>query len=67
MLCAKTVGTVTGDVERRRVIDIQRHAVRALVEAQLQHHLGEEYRLLLRCQSYGHELCLHRGLCGQPL
>ena len=35
VLCARTVGTVAGDVQRRRVIDIQRHAAEALVEAQL--------------------------------
>ena len=67
MLCARNVGTVAGDVRRRRVIDKQRHAAGAFVEAQLQHHVGEEYRLLLYCQSHCHDLCLHRGLCGQPL
>ena len=67
MLYARTVGTVAGDVQRRRVLDIRRHAAEALSEAQLQHHVGAEYRLLLHCQSHCHELFLHRGLCGQPL
>ena len=66
MLYARNVGTVAGDVQRR-VIDKQGHAAEALVEAQLQHHVEEEYRPLLHCQSRRHELCLHRGLCGQPL
>ena len=30
MLCARNVGTVAGDVQRRRVIDIQRHAAKLL-------------------------------------
>ena len=47
MLCARNVGTVTGDVQRRRVIAMQRYAAEALTEAQLQHHVGEEYRPLL--------------------
>ena len=34
MLCARNVGTVVGDVQRRRVIDMQRHAAEALTEAQ---------------------------------
>ena len=65
--CARNVGTVASDVQRRLVIDMQRHAAKALTEAQLPHHIGAEYRLLLHCQSRRHELCLHRGLCGQPL
>ena len=36
MLCARNVGTVVGDVQRRRVIDIQRHAAEVLTEAQPQ-------------------------------
>ena len=36
MLCARTVGTVAGDVQRRRVIDIQRHAAEVFIKAQLQ-------------------------------
>ena len=67
MLCARTVGTVAGDVQRRRVIDIQRYAAEALIEAQFQHYVGAEYRLFLYCESCRHELFLHRGLCGQPL
>ena len=67
MLCARNVGTVAGDVQRRRIIDMQRHAAEALTEAQLRHHVGAEYRLIFHCQSPPHELCLHRGLCGQPL
>ena len=67
MLCARNVGMLAGDVQRRRVIDMQRHAAKALTEAQLRHHVGAEYRLILHCQSRRHELCLHRGLCGQPL
>ena len=67
VLCARTVGTVAGDVQRRRIIDMQRHAAEALTEAQLRHHVGAGYRLLLYCQSRRHELCLHRGLCSQPL
>ena len=67
MLCARNIGMVAGDVQRRRVIDMQRHAAKALTEAQLRHHVGEEYRLLLHCQSRRHKLCLHRGLGGQPL
>ena len=41
MLCARTVGTVAGDVQRRRIIDMQRHAAKALTEAQLQYHVGQ--------------------------
>ena len=67
MFCARNVDIAAGDVQRRRVIDVQRHAAKALTEAQLRHHVGAEYRLLLHCQSRHHELCLHRGLCGQPL
>ena len=67
MLCWRNVGTVVGDMQRRCVIDMQRHAAEALTEAQPQHRVGAEYRLILHCQSRRHELCLHRGLCGQPL
>ena len=67
MLCARNVGTVAGDVQRRRVIDMQRHAAEGLTEAQLRHHVRAEYRFLLLYQSRPHELCLHRGLCDQPL
>ena len=67
MLCARNVGTVVGDVQRRRVIDMQRHAADALTETKSRHRAGAEYRLILHCQSRRHELCLHRGLCGQPL
>ena len=67
MLCARNVGTVVGDVQRRRVIDMQRHAAEALIEVQFQHHVGEEYRPLLDYQSRHRELCLHCGRCGQPL
>ena len=35
VLCARTVGTVADDMQRRRIIDIQRHAAEALLEAQL--------------------------------
>ena len=41
MLCARNAGTVTGDVQRRRVIDVQWHAIEALIEAQLQHHIEQ--------------------------
>ena len=52
VLRARTVGTtVADDVQRRRVIDIQWHAAESLIEAQLQHRAGAEYRLLLHCQS----------------
>ena len=67
MLCARNVGMVAGDVQRQRVIDMQRHAAKALTEAQLRRHVGAEYRFLLHCQSRRHEFCLHRGMCGQPL
>ena len=67
IFCARNVGTVAGDVQRRRVIDKQRHAAEALIEAHLQHHVGAEYRLVLHCQSRSHELCLHRGLYSQSL
>ena len=66
VLCARAVVAVAGDGQRRRVLDIQRHATEALIEAQVQYHVGAEHRLL-RCQSCHHELSLHRGLCGQPL
>ena len=46
--------------------DLQRDAAEALIEAQLQHHVGAEHSLL-HYQSCRHELYLHRGLCGQPL
>ena len=58
VLCARTLGAVAGDA--------QRHAAEALMKVQLQHHVGAEHRLF-RCQSFRYELCLHRGLCGQPL
>ena len=64
MLCARNVGTGFGDVQRRRVIDVQRHAAEALIEAQLQHYVGAERRLL-HYHSCRHELFLHRGPCGQ--
>ena len=67
ILCAKNVGMGAGDVQRRRVIDMQRHAAKALTNTQLLHYLAAEYRLLLHSQSRRHELCLHRGLCGQSL
>ena len=35
VLCARTVGTVADDLERRRVIVIQRRAAEALIEVQL--------------------------------
>ena len=39
--CARTIGgPVVGDMQRRRDVDIQRHAAEALVEAQLQYFLG---------------------------
>ena len=66
-LCARNVGMVAGDLQRRRAIDMQRYAAKAFTEAQLRHHVGAEYRLLRYCQSRRHELCLHHGLCGQPL
>ena len=66
VLCSRTVGAVAGDVQRRHVVDIQRHAAEALIEAKLQHHVGEEHHLL-HCQSCRHELCLHHRLCDQPL
>ena len=66
LLCARTVGATAGDVQRRHVANGHRHAAEALVEVQLQHHVGEEHRLL-HCPSSRHKLCLHRGLCGQPL
>ena len=50
VLCARTVGAVAGDVQRRRVVAEQRHAAEDLVEVQLQHHVGTEHRLL-HCQS----------------
>ena len=64
--CARTTGAVASHVQRRRAVEVQRHAAEALVKAQLQHHVGAEQRLQY-CQSYRSELCLHRGLCGQPL
>ena len=64
MLSARTVDTVAGDVQRRRVVDIQRHAAEAVIEVLLKHPFGEECRPLLHCQSRRHELCLHCGLCG---
>ena len=67
MRCARNVCTVIGDVLHRRVIDMQRHAVEALTKSQPRHLVGAEYRLILYCQSRHHELCLHRGLCGQPV
>ena len=66
MLCAGAVGAIAGDVQRQGVIDVQRPAAKALIDAQLQHHVGEEHRFL-RCQGYHQELCLHHGLCGQSL
>ena len=65
VLCARTVGRVADDVQCRSVVDIQRHTAEAFIEALLQHHVGAEYRLL-HCQSFRHELFLHRGLCGEP-
>ena len=47
MLCPTNVGTVVCDVQRRRVIDMQRHAAEAYTEAQLRHRVGAEYRLIL--------------------
>ena len=67
MLWARNAGMVAGDVQHRRIIDMQRHAANALTEAQLRHHVGAEYRLFLHCQSHRHKLCPHCGLCGQPL
>ena len=64
--CARTVDMVAGNVQRRRVIDIPRHAAEALIEVQLQHYAGEEHRLL-HYQSCRHELFLHCRLYGQPL
>ena len=49
MLCARNVGMVAGDVQRRRVIDMQRHAAKALTEAQPRRRAGAEYRLTLHC------------------
>ena len=49
VLCARTVGTVVGDVQRRRFIDMQRHAAKALTEAQPRHRVGGEYRLSFHC------------------
>ena len=46
VLCARTVGVVAGDVERRLVVNVHRHAAKALIEAQLQHHVGAENHLL---------------------
>ena len=66
VLCSRTVGAVAGDEQRRRVINVQWHAAKALIEAQLKFHVGAEHRLV-HCQSCRYELCLHRGLCGQPL
>ena len=51
VLSTRNLGTVAGDMQRRRVIDIQRHAAEALIEVQLEYHVGAEYRLLLHCQS----------------
>ena len=34
MLCARNVGTVVGDVQCRRVFDIQQHVAKALTKAQ---------------------------------
>ena len=46
VLCARTVSAVAGDVQRRRLVDIQCHAAQSLIEAQLQHHVGAEHHLL---------------------
>ena len=46
VLCAKTVGAVADDIQRRRVIGLQRHAGKALVGAQHQLHVGAEHHLL---------------------
>ena len=66
VLCARTVGTVADDVQRRRIIGIQRHAAEVLVQDQLQRHVGAKHRPL-HCQSCRDKLCLRCGLCGQPL
>ena len=66
IFCARTIGAVASHVQHQRVVEVQRHAAEALVEAQFQHHVGVEHRLHY-CQSCGHELYLHCGLCGQPL
>ena len=66
VLFARAVGAVDGDVQRRRVVDVQRHAAEALVQAQLQCNAGAEHHLF-HCQSCRRELCLLHGLCGQPL
>ena len=34
VLCARTVGTVAGDVQHRRVVDTQQYAAEAFIEAQ---------------------------------
>ena len=60
VLRARTVRTVAADAQCRRVVDIQRHAAEALIEAQRQHNVGAEYGLLY-CRSYRHKFCLHRG------
>ena len=52
MLCARTVGTRAGDVQLRRVIDIQRQAAEALIEAQLQYYHVEEKHRLLHCSLF---------------
>ena len=45
VLCARTVGAVAGDVQRRRVVGVRWHAAEALIEAQLQYrHVGAAFR-----------------------
>ena len=50
VLYTRNVGAVAGDMQRRRVVNVQRHAAEALVEVQLQHHSGAEHSLF-QCQS----------------
>ena len=50
VLCARTIGTIVGDVQRRRVIDIKRYAAEAIIETQLQYHVGAKH-CTLHCQS----------------
>ena len=43
VLCARTAGTGAGDVQRRRIINVQRHAAEARIEAHFQHYVGAEH------------------------
>ena len=65
VLCARTVGSIAGDVLLRRVVDVPWHAAEAHAEAQLQNHVGAEYHLL-HCRSFRREFCLHRYCLVNP-